>query len=229
MPWSKSWRTSSSTAPTSPAVHPDRADPRTPPRALGQPGRRVERARRGEPRAAGRARGPPHAADDPAEAAAAGRRVGLGARPGDGLDVRRAVDHGSAVTGQPGDQPVQVAVPAQAGPADVVRRLRRADLPGRVEAGLGLPVTTTTLAPAWSGPSDDTEVVLPVDHSFSFSTGQAADFKALAERLHGVRAEGGDRPPVTGHHPARRRHPRGRYRTGPRDGGRGSAGGAPRR
>ena len=59
-----------------------------------------------------------------------------------------------------------------------------------VEAGLGLPVTTTTLAPAWSGPSDDTEVVLPVYYSFSFSTGQAADFKALAERLHGVRAKG---------------------------------------
>ncbi len=59
-----------------------------------------------------------------------------------------------------------------------------------VEAGLGLPVTTTTLAPAWSGPADDAEVVLPVYYSFSFSTGQAADFKALAERLHGVRAKG---------------------------------------
>ena len=44
---------------------------------------------------------------------------------------RRAVDHESAVRGEPGDQPVAPAVPAPAGPADVLRRLRRAHLPGR--------------------------------------------------------------------------------------------------
>ena len=52
------------------------------------------------------------------------------------------------------------------------------------EAGLGQPVTTTTLAPSWNDDDDPaTEITLPVYFSFTFSTGEALDFKALAERL----------------------------------------------
>lgn len=52
------------------------------------------------------------------------------------------------------------------------------------EAGLGLPVDTNTLAPAWNDDdADDTEIVLPVYYSFAFATGERDDFKALAERL----------------------------------------------
>ena len=65
-------------------------------------------------------------------AAAAVGRLGLGARPGDGSDVRpRRRSSRAAVAGQPGDQPLPAAVPAPARAAHVLRRLRRADLPGR--------------------------------------------------------------------------------------------------
>lgn len=55
-----------------------------------------------------------------------------------------------------------------------------------VEAGLGEPVVTGTLTPAWPDPSSasivDT-VVLPVYHVWSFATGRAGDFESLVRRL----------------------------------------------
>jgi hypothetical protein len=52
------------------------------------------------------------------------------------------------------------------------------------EAGLGLPVDTNTLAPAWNDDdASDTEITLPVYYSFAFATGEPGDFRALAERL----------------------------------------------
>jgi hypothetical protein len=48
-----------------------------------------------------------------------------------------------------------------------------------VQAGLGGPVTTTTLVPAWDSTSA-TQVTLPVYHAFSFRTGEAGDFRSLA-------------------------------------------------
>lgn len=53
-----------------------------------------------------------------------------------------------------------------------------------VEAGLGLPVRTTTLEPAWADDADpDAEVVVPTYYWFTFATGEPLDFKLLAERL----------------------------------------------
>lgn len=53
------------------------------------------------------------------------------------------------------------------------------------QVGLGqTPPPTMTLSPSWSDDADgDTDVVLPVYFSFTFSTGDPDDFKALAERL----------------------------------------------
>ena len=61
------------------------------------------------------------------------------------------------------------------------------------EVGLGqTPPPTTTLSPSWSDDADgDTDVVLPVYFSFTFSTGDPDDFKALAERLEPVVAPPG--------------------------------------
>ena len=53
-----------------------------------------------------------------------------------------------------------------------------------LEAGLGLPPKTTDLAPSWNdGDPPAKEVTLPVYFSWTFSTGLAEDFKALAERI----------------------------------------------
>jgi hypothetical protein len=60
------------------------------------------------------------------------------------------------------------------------------------EVGLGQPPSTTTLAPSWNDGDDPaTEVVLPVYYSFTFSTGEPYDFKALAERIFPVPAPAG--------------------------------------
>jgi hypothetical protein len=48
-----------------------------------------------------------------------------------------------------------------------------------VQAGLGGPVTATTLAPAWDNTRSG-QVTLPVYHAFSFRTGEAGDFRSLA-------------------------------------------------
>ena len=55
------------------------------------------------------------------------------------------------------------------------------------QAGLGLPLDPgPAIAPAWTAGAGQT-VVLPVSHSWRFSTGDDGDVKSLVQRLHGVR------------------------------------------
>jgi hypothetical protein len=64
-----------------------------------------------------------------------------------------------------------------------------ATLPG-VQAGLGLPVDPgPAIAPAWTAGAGQ-DVVLPVYHSWKFSTGADGDFKSLVQRLAGLPADG---------------------------------------
>ena len=64
-----------------------------------------------------------------------------------------------------------------------------ATLPG-VQAGLGLPVDPgPAIAPAWTAGAGQ-DVVLPVYHSWRFSTGADGDFKSLVQLLQGTPADG---------------------------------------
>jgi hypothetical protein len=64
-----------------------------------------------------------------------------------------------------------------------------ATLPG-LQAGLGLPVDPgPAIAPAWTAGAGQ-DVVLPVYHSWRFSTGADGDFKSLVQLLQGTPADG---------------------------------------
>ena len=137
-------------------------------------------------------RGPP-GLDPPRPAPAARRRLGLGPRTGDGRQGRRPgrlPDPGAAAQrGQRRPQPVPAGLPAAAGRPHGVRRLRRADLPGRRQAGLGLS-TGDSLAPAWGTAPDDFDCRRPgVDGRaagvllVAFATGEEGNFESLARKL----------------------------------------------
>ena len=57
-----------------------------------------------------------------------------------------------------------------------------------VQAGLGLPIDSGAIAPAWTAGAGQ-DVVLPVFYSWTFSTGADGDFKSLVQRLSGIKPD----------------------------------------
>ncbi len=183
------------------AVHPGRARWQRSAGPLDHPGRGRGASRhvRRTPR-----RRPP-GLDPPRPAPAARRRLGLGARTGDGRQGRR-----------PGRLPTLEQRLSEGNAAHNLSRLvcpRRLDdytayvacvVPtfevGR-QAGLGLS-TGDSLAPAWGTAPDDFDsgdpasmVELPVYYSWSFATGEEGNFESLAHKL---QAAGSRRPASDG-------------------------------